>query len=282
MTALQLVIDSMTASSVLLLSAFGLYLVFGLYRVVNMAHGEFIVLGGYIAAHLQAAGLSFAFIVIAAGLGVGLFALVLELLMIGRLRQSSSLSPVLATWGIGVVMSQCIRLVFGPAGVAVYDPVTWNPVFFGVAYSGYQLALIGVAACLVFMLWFVLHRLPLGLLVQAQTSNETLAQLHGVNVRLQFTVVFFVGGVLAGMAGALLAPIASISPSSGPAFSISSYMVVIVGGMHHTLGQVLGAVIVGGGRTFISALSTTTLATLGTLLIVALILAVRPKDELVD
>lgn len=278
----QLLIDVLTASSVLLIGAVGLYLVFGLYRIVNMAHGEFVLLGGYLAAHFQSQNMPFLVGALLSGVVVAGLSLVIDKLLIGRLRKSSSLSPLLATWGIGIVIAQSIRLVLGPAGVAVSDPVDRSVTIMGSAYSGYHISLVVVATVLIFLIWFVIHRMPVGLQIRAQTNDETLAELNGVNTRLQFSLIFCCGGFLAGLAGALLAPLASINPASGSGLSISSFMVVIVGGMNHVVGQVIGAGVLGGGRTLISAVSTVTIATLGTLALVAVILALRKKDDIVD
>lgn len=282
MIGLQFFIDFMVASSVLLIAAMGLFLVFGLYRVVNMAHGEFVLLGGYVAAQMQSTGAPFAVCVLAAAVVVGFASLVLDAALIGRQRLSSSLTPLLATWGVGLLISQGIRLIMGPTGVSVTDPVGRSFEFAGSVYSVYQLILVFIAIILALSAWILIHRTKIGLRVRAQVTNETLSELHGVNTRLQFSTAFFIGGMLAGAAGALLAPLAAINPSSGSSFSISSFMVVIMGGMNHVAGQVSGALVMGGGRNLIGTFSSVTIATLATLLIVALILAFRGKDDLVD
>jgi len=274
----SLVVDGTTATATTFLLALGLFVTYGLFRVVNMAHGDMVMLGAYMTSSFQTAGMGFLMAVCLATVTVALAALVMERICVGRLREQASLSVLLATWGFGLIIAQSTRLVAGSGGRFVDAPLSGQVEMLGSAYSIYQLSLVASAAVLFALIWYLLAHTRLGLRIRSCVDNRELAELHGINTRLLFTVTFCVGGALAGLAGGLLAPLMAVNPSIGSDFSVTSFMVLITGGLGKIGSAALGALVVGGLRSTLGALTTVTTAKLCTFLIVAVILAVRRQE----
>jgi branched-subunit amino acid ABC-type transport system permease component len=267
------------ASAVTFLLAFGLFVTYGMFRVVNMAHGDMVMLGAYVASALQSAGSGFVIAVIGAAMAVAGTALVMERICIGRLRTRSALATLLATWGFGLVLSQSVRLISGSGGRFVDPPVSGQIEILGAPFSSYQVLLMGIALTLLALTWYLLARTGIGTRIRACIGNRRLAELHGINTSLLFTVTFAAGGAFAGTAGALLAPISAINPDIGSGFSISSFMVLITGGLGSVGSTALGSLVVGGGNSVIGAFTTATAAKFVLLAVVAVILVIRRRDQ---
>lgn len=275
----SLVIDLLVAVASLLILSLGLFVVYGLFKVVNMAHGDMVMLGAYVASISQSQGLSFWVGAILAALSSATFALIMDKVCVGKLRERSALATLLATWGFSLVISQGIRLTFGSGGRFVAPPFTSQFELFGGIFSTYQLFLLIVGFLLLGITLFIMHGTHLGLRIRAYVDSSELAELNGIDTRTLFTLSFLTGGALAGLAGALLGPITSINPSVGAGFSVSAFMVVIAGGFGDVLSPFYGSLWVGGLKSFLSSVSTATIATLSTLLIIALILTLRRRDD---
>lgn len=258
--------------------AFGLYVIYGLFRVINMAHGDMVMLGAYIAASTQAAGFSFFIAVIASSLVLALVAYIMDWSCIRRLPARTPMSTLLATWGFGLVISQGVRLSFGSGGTFAPLPLEgWFDVW-GAPLPKYQLLLLVLSLVWLLCAWWLLVRTGIGLRIRACIDNPHLAKLHGINTDRLFSMSFVTGGALAGMAGAFLAPISAVNPTIGSGYSVTSFLVVITGGVGHVLGPLSGSLVVGGSRALINSFLGITAATIGMLMIVALILILRKKD----
>jgi urea transport system permease protein len=274
-----ILLDVLISASTVLILSFGLFLVYGLFRVVNMAHGELVMIGAYTAALAQRAGMGFFFCVLAAGCVSALVTLLMDFICVSRLRRQSTLFPLLATWGFSLVISQGVKLIFGSGGMYVDSPISSQVQIMGSQFATYQLALLAVAIVLVSCTWLVMAKSRFGLQIRATIDDPRLAELQGINTARLFSIVFALGGAFAGMSGALLAPISAINPNAGSDFSITSFMVLISGGLGHIGSAVFGSLVVGGLRSILGTFGSLTLATLGMLLVVALILVVRRRDE---
>ena len=248
----------LSAGSVLLLIALGLAITFGLMGVINMAHGELMVVGAYSTFVVQnlfvsafgAESLAFHFYFIAA-LPVAFAAAALVGLGLERgiiqFLYKRPLESLLATWGVSLALQQTFRLVFGPANVQINAPAwlqgsaSLNDVLF--AYN--RLFVIGFAALVVFGVWLALNRTSLGLLVRAVMQNRQMASCIGVRATRVNMFTFAFGSGLAGLAGACLSQLGNVGPGMGQLHIIDAFMVVVSGGVGNVLGSVAASLGIG-------------------------------------
>ncbi len=264
--------QGISAGSILLVVALGLAITFGLMRVINMAHGEMIAIGAYttyVVQHIFQSGLAlspFGFSIKIPGMNLAassaqhyfLFALPLSFLtaaVVGILLERSiirflyrrPLESLLATWGVSLVLQQLMRLIFGSNNVNVERPSylasswTLNDVDFG----WNRLFVIGSAILIVFGVWMVLTRTPLGLLMRAVMQNRNMASCMGVRTERVNMMTFGLGSGLAGLAGAFVSQINNVGPSLGQSYIIESFMTVVVGGVGSIAGSIVAALGIG-------------------------------------
>jgi len=246
--------NGISVASILLLAALGLALSFGLMRVINMAHGEMLMLGGYlsyVATSLFGKGAGFFVGLLLAFVGTALFGALLEVTLIRRLY-GRPLDTLLATWGVSLILQQAARSIFGPVGVEVTAPawLSGSLSLGGTALTGFALPavrvfIIVVAALVLGAMALVLARTRLGLLVRAVHQNRSMAEALGANTRLVDLAVFSLGTGIAGLAGAALALIAPVTPTVGQSYIVYAFLVVIVGGLGSLTGTLLAALLVG-------------------------------------
>ncbi len=259
--------------SILLVAALGLAITFGLMRVINMAHGEMIAIGAYttyLVQNIFGAGITIPFFgfslpifglnltgaayqwyfiaalplsfIAAALVGIGLERSVI------RFLYRRPLESLLATWGVSLVMQQGLRLMFGANNVQVSSPVylSGNWLVNDVILGWNRVFVIGFAILIVFGMWLVLTKTPLGLLIRASMQNRTMASCMGVRTERVNMLTFGLGSGLAGLAGAFLSQIGNVGPSLGQGYIIDSFMVVVVGGVGSIGGTILSAFGIGG------------------------------------
>jgi urea transport system permease protein len=259
--------------SILLVAALGLAITFGLMRVINMAHGEMIAVGAYttyLVQNIFGAGITIPFF----GLSLPIFGLnltgstyqwyfivalpcsFLAAALVGIALERSviqflyrrPLESLLATWGVSLVLQQCLRLMFGANNVQVSSPTylsgnwTVNDIIFG----WNRVFVCGFALLIVFGMWLVLTKTSLGLLIRASMQNRTMASCMGVRTERVNMLTFGLGSGLAGLAGAFLSQIGNVGPSLGQGYIIDSFMVVVVGGVGSIGGTILSAFGIGG------------------------------------
>lgn len=248
----------LSAGSVLLLIALGLAITFGLMGVINMAHGELMVVGAYatfvtqnIFVSVFGAGSSAFHLYFLAALPVAFVSAALVGLVIERgviqFLYKRPLESLLATWGVSLALQQTFRLVFGPANVQINAP-SWlqgGATVADVAFAYNRLFVIGFAALVVLGVWLVLNRTPLGLLVRAVMQNRQMAACIGVRTTRVNMMTFAFGSGLAGLAGACLSQLGNVGPSMGQLHIIDSFMVVVSGGVGNVLGSVIAALGIG-------------------------------------
>lgn len=248
----------LSAGSVLLLIALGLAITFGLMGVINMAHGELMVVGAYATFVTQnifvsvfgAGSSAFHFYFIAAlpvaFVSAALVGLVIERGVIQFLYKRP-LESLLATWGVSLALQQTFRLIFGPANVQINAPA-WlqgGTTVYDVAFAYNRLFVIAFAALVVLGVWLVLNRTPLGLLVRAVMQNRQMASCIGVRTTRVNMMTFAFGSGLAGLAGACLSQLGNVGPSMGQLHIIDAFMVVVSGGVGNILGSVIAALGIG-------------------------------------
>ncbi|MGJ7556021.1 branched-chain amino acid ABC transporter permease [Variovorax sp. RB2P76] len=236
------------------LTTLGLAVVFGLLGVMNMAHGEFVMLGAYAVVTVQSWGWPIATAMPLAMLVCGVLGYAVERWLI-RPLYARPFDTLLATWGLAMVMRKTVEAVYG-RGYRNIESTLGAPVSLGgVQYPGYRLALIALAVVLMIALALWYRRSTMGLRVRAMTGNPVLAQALGIDTRRLASQTFVIGVVLAGAAGVLLAPLVRIEPGIGVDYLLDSFFVLVVGGLG-TLGGFGGGVgVIGGTQSVVSSLS---------------------------
>lgn len=246
----------LSLGSVLVLAALGLAVIYGLIGVINMAHGEFLMLGAYATYLTQRAfqtwlpewfdyyliaALPVAFVITAA------IGMMIEWLIIRHLY-GRPLESLLATFGVSLLMMQTVRLVFGAQNVDVSNPswmsgsvaplTDWLPAFV-VAYN--RLYILGFSFVVVFGLYLVLNKTRLGLFIRACTQNRSMAACVGIRTRKVDAYAFALGAGIAGLGGVALSQIGNVGPDLGQVYLIDSFMAVVLGGVGQLIGTVVGA-----------------------------------------
>src|SRR3569833_1287435 len=280
----------------LFLLAAGLTLVFGIMDLVNLAHGSLYMMGAYFAAPFVAWSGSF---VLGALLALGatlLLGIVLEFAALRHLYGRDHLDHVLATFGLILFFNEAVRLIWGPAGLALplppwlAFPVTILP---GIHYPAYRLAIIVVALSVALLLYLGVMRTRIGMLIRANTTNREMIGALGINIKLLYTLVFGLGAALAGLDGMMKAPIQTVQIGMGENILILAFVVIVIGGIGSIRGAFIAAIMIvlidTLGRAFLpnllrqvlsGAAASTAAPALSSMLIyllMAIVLVVRPE-----
>src|SRR3981081_1997527 len=232
----------------LFLLAAGLTLGFGIMDFVNLAHGSPYMSGAYFSATFVAWTGSFVFgIVLALGATL-LLGIVLEYVALRHLYGRDHLDQVLATFGLILFFNDALRLIWGPAGLALpLPPWLTVPVQImpGVSYPAYRLAIIAVALAVAALLYVVVMRTRIGMLIRAGASNREMIGALGINIKLLFTLVFGLAAALAGLAGLVQAAILPVQIGMGENILILAFVIIVIGGIGSIRGAFLAAILVG-------------------------------------
>jgi urea transport system permease protein len=279
----------LSIASILLLVALGLTFTFGQMNVINMAHGEFIMAGAYTTYVLQSAlgtgliTLGFGLALPAAFLVAGTMGLVLERTVIRRLY-GRPLDTLLATWGVGLMLQQLARDIFGAQNVNVVTPsfLDGGVDLGGVSLSYPRLFIIGVVIVVVAAIAIYMQRTPAGRRMRAVMQNRQLASVSGVRTVRVDRTTFFIGSGLAGLAGVGITLLGAVGPTLGLGYIIDAFLVVIVGGLGQLRGAVLAALALGMANSFIEQSTTASIAKAGVFLLIVLFLQVRPQGLIVQ
>ncbi|WP_330647017.1 urea ABC transporter permease subunit UrtB [Thioclava sp. FTW29] len=243
------IFNGFSVASLFVLAALGLALSFGLMRVINMAHGEMLMLGGYLAylTYLVVPGpLAILVAIPVAFLGAALLGGVMELTVVRKLS-ARPLDTLLATWGVSLILQQAARSIFGPIGVGVTAPDWLNTGFMlgGVYFPSTRLFILGVAVLVLLALGLLIARTRLGLLVRAVNQDRMMAAASGINVRRVDLAVFCLGTGIAGLAGVVLSLLGPVTPSVGQSYIVPAFLVVVMGGLGSMVGTTIAAIILG-------------------------------------
>ena len=260
----------------LALTALGLSLVFGVMRIVNVAHGEFFMLGAVVTWYISTATGSYLLALAAAPLAVGAVAVLADRLVLRRIGYDPE-GTIVATIGLLYILQQLVLTTYGPYARPVTAPVYFRVETPWFGYSGYKLVVAAVAALLLAATWAALGRTRLGLYMRATQQDREIAQAFAVPVNRVYTVAFGVGAGLAAVAGALIVPIQQAHYLMGQDALLLSFVVVILGGLGSLRGTLVAALLVGLSDGVISVLFSPTLAKIVATLLVALVLAVRGR-----
>lgn len=273
-------LEGLVTSAVLALMALGLSLVFGVMRVVNVAHGEFYMLGAVVAWWVASLvtghpALGFLAALVISPLVVGAVALAAERLVLRRLDYNPE-ATIVATIGLLYILQQLALTFYGPDARPVAAPFSYRVVFPWFGYSGYKLAVIGASVVLLLLTWFVLMRTRLGLVMRATQYDRETAQAFAIPVDRVYAGVFALGAMLAAIAAVLIAPISQAHYLMGLDPLLLSFIVVIIGGLGSLRGTLVAAVLIGLSDGIVSAFFQPTLAKMIATLLVALVLVFRP------
>ena len=242
------VLNGLQFGLILFLIAAGLTLVFGVMDFINLAHGVQYMVGAYLAAACVALTGSFwtgLLLAMPAALGFGLL---LEVLVFRHLYDRDHLDQVLATFGVLIFLNQAVKVVWGAAPLSVPVPEALSgsiELVDGLLYPVYRLAVIGAGLGVGALLYVLVHHTRAGMLVRAGASNAAMVSALGVDIRRLFMLVFGFGAMLAGFAGAMVAPILSVEPGMGDAILILAFVVIVVGGIGSIRGAFLAALLIG-------------------------------------
>jgi urea transport system permease protein len=274
--------------SVLLLAALGLAITFGLMGIINMAHGELLMIGAYTTYLTQSlfrhywpgaadwylmAALPAAFLV-AFAVGVALERSVI------RWLYGNPLETLLATWGISLMLQQAVRTIFGAQNVEVANPAWMSG---GVTVLGSlvlpfnRIAIIGFAALVVIAVWLVLNKTRLGLFVRAVMQNRRMADCVGVPTGRIDMLTFGLGSGIAGLGGVALSQLGNVGPDLGQAYIVDSFMVVVLGGVGQLAGTVLGALGLGEINKFLEPVAGAVMAKICILVVIIIFIQRRPQ-----
>jgi urea ABC transporter permease protein UrtB len=213
----------------LLLAALGLMIILGVVNVINLAHGELIMMGAYITTlTYNRAHLPLPICMVLSSIGVGLFGMLLERFVIRRFYDDK-LGALVATWGISLILSQGTLLVFGPSMQSVPLPA-WTFSYGDYSFGGYRLVLFVIAIVAVLIAWWVFYYTRLGVRTRATMQNADMARALGIDTRQIYLLTFGAGSALAGLTGALYAPTTTIVPLMGSQFVDVAFITVVIGG----------------------------------------------------
>ena len=281
--------QGISLGSVLLLAAIGLAITFGVMGVINMAHGEMIMLGAYVAYVVQElfrallpSGVFDAYLLVAvpvAFLFAGLLGVVLERCLI-RFLYGRPLETLLATWGVSLILQQGVRSIFGSPNKEVSNPgwmtggfdvlggftVTWNRLYI----IFFCFAALGVLA-------LILNRTSFGLQMRAVTQNRDMAAVMGIRTARVDALTFGLGSGIAGMAGVALSQIGNVSPNLGTIYIVDSFLVVVFGGVGNLMGTLVGALTLGIVNKFLETVTGAILAKIVVLVAIILFIQRRPR-----
>lgn len=272
-------LTGLSIASILMLVALGLAIIYGVTGVINLAHGEFVMLGAYAAWVLQTQfGLGLLASMIPIFIVVALLGWLVEVLVIRHLYDRP-LDTILATWGIGVMAQQGVRLLAGGELRYVEMPpaLSSSVNILGATESAYRLFILGVALSLFFVTWAIFRYTNFGLKLRAITQNRAIASSFGINTGRVYRLTFAYGAGIAGLAGALVSPLKSVSPEMGTTYVVDAFMVVVLGGTQSLMGTLASSGILGELTGFLAYLSNDTIAKAVVLLAIVVLIRFRPQ-----
>lgn len=232
----------------LFMLAAGLTLIFGIMGVVNLTHGSFYMVGAYCAAYAISSTGSFLAGMVAALLGAGLYGVVIEMLVIRRLYKRDHLYQVLATLGLLFFTNEAVSIIFGRRPPLVNIPSALEgfiTVLPGLPYPVIRLSFIVVGILVAIGLWFLVNRTRIGMLIRAGADDHEMVDALGIDIRKLYTIVFALGALLCGLAGVMAAPILAVEIGMGERILITTFVVIVIGGVGSVKGALVGALLVG-------------------------------------
>lgn len=273
------IVTGLSIGSILLLVAMGLSIIYGSMGIINLAHGEFVMLGAYTAWLFQVYfGLGLLVSLIPIFVVVAAIGWIIERYVLSLLARRP-LDTILATWGVGIMLQQGVRLMVGSELRYVQLPPSLADSIevFGLPVSSYRLFLFVAAIVLFALTWVLMNRTTVGMKLRAIIQDRSVAASFGINARQIYGLTFAYGAGLAGLAGALVSPLKSVSPDMGTGYVVDAFMVVVLGGVQSLAGTVASAFILGELSGVIAFLQNDTVAKAMVLLAIVVLIRFRPE-----
>ena len=260
----------------LALTSAGLAVVFGMMRVINLAHGEFVMLGGYTTLTCYKAGINIYFaMLIVAPIVVGLIGLIVERLII-RFLYGRMIDTMLATWGLSLFLIGAVTMIFGSSAVNVPTPISGYELG-SYQMGGYNLFIIFVALAVMVGVWLVLRYTRVGLIARGAMQNADVASSLGYNPKTVYMITFTAGAALAGLAGGVLAPLPGLLPTSGGAYIAKAFITIVTGGAAVIAGTLSSSIIFGVVSQVVSFASTPVIGEIAMLTLAIVLLRLMPR-----
>lgn len=239
--------NGLVLGTLLALISSGLTIIYGTLGVLNLAHGAMFMLGGYAGYVAYTYTESFIVAVIVGSLFVMIVGVLMERVIIRHFYTRPHEDQLLVTFGLSIVFVEIIRFFFGSLSLSVPAPALFSgitPLGF-MFYPTYRLALVGIVAVALLVLFIVLYRTRIGMIVRAGIEDSVMVDSLGINVYRVFMIVFGIGAMAAGFAGIVNAPVVSLTPDMGEAILVQTFVVVVIGGVGSFPGAILGGLIAG-------------------------------------
>lgn len=260
----------------LVLTSAGLAVVFGMMRVINLAHGELVMIGGYTTIACAKAGMNiYVAMLVVSPLVVGVIGWVVERLVVRHLY-GRMIDTMLATWGLSLLMVGLVTLIFGNTPVSVPAPIPGYQLG-AFQMGGYNLFIVAVAVLLALALWLVLRFTRVGLVARGAMQSADVAASLGYDPKKVYMWTFTAGAAISGLAGGVLAPLTGLLPSSGGAYIAKAFITVITGGAAVITGTLSSAVIFGAVNQLVSFGSTPVIGEIAMLALAVVLLRLMPQ-----
>lgn len=241
-----LILNGLTQAAILFILGSGLTLAFGLMRIVNLSHGAFYMLGGYLGWSVVKATGNWPLALLVGGVSIALLGFLFERTMLGRVR-GKDLPETLLTVALSMIIADICLIFWARTPITLNVPQYLNPpvIILGVTYPGFRYLMIGISILIAVSLWFILYRTKLGTAVRAGVDDRETVSALGVNINVIYTSVFIISALLAGIAGVVGGSYLQLSPGGDTTILTYSLVVIIVGGMGSLLGTVVSALLLG-------------------------------------
>jgi urea transport system permease protein len=260
----------------LALTSAGLAIVFGMMRVINLAHGEFVLLGGYTTLKCSQLGINvYVAMLLISPLLVGLVGLIVERIII-RFLYGRMIDTMLATWGLSLTLIGLVTLYFGPSAMSIPAPIPGYQLG-SYQMGGYNLFIILITVALFVAMWGVLKFTRAGLIARGAMQGPDVVAALGYNPRTVYMVTFTVGAALSGLAGGVLAPLTGLLPSSGGAYIAKAFITVITGGAAVISGTISSSIIFGTINQLVSFAAHPVIGEIAMLALAIILLRLMPK-----
>jgi urea ABC transporter permease protein UrtB len=274
-SAIFQVLNSGTLIAILFLVSLGLVITFGLMGIINLAHGEFFMLGAYTVVVGTELGMPLVAMLVVTPFIVGAFGFALERTIIRRLY-TRPLDTLLATWGLSLVIRQVVTIVLGAQQRGSDALFSGTVSILGVEYPMYRVFIMAMAVLVGAAYFFVIYRSDFGVKLRSVIENRDMATALGVDSRRVDALTFAGGAGVAALAGAIVSPLGTVNPNMGLPWLIDSFLVVIVGG-ESPIGPVVGAVFVGGAESTLAFFIQPVTASMLVLVVAIVALRFRPQ-----
>ncbi|MBW4984920.1 urea ABC transporter permease subunit UrtB [Mameliella sp. CS4] len=269
----------LSMASILLMIALGLAIIYGAMGVINLAHGEFVMLGAYVTWALQThVGIGILPALPIVFIAVALVGLIVEKAVVQKLYHRP-LDTILATWGIGIILQQLVRLGIGAESRFVKGPeiLSGNTEIGPLIMSNYRIFVIFFSIAVLFVTWRLMTRTEFGMKLRAVIQNRDISECYGIESKRIFSITFAYGAGLAGIAGALITPLFSTIPTMGTGLVVDAFLVVIVGGLGSLVGSAVAAALIGEATALFSIVINDTLGRIAVLAGIILLIRFRPR-----